>query len=62
MSDKSLIIPKRIVTVDKEHRILKNTTVEIDENKISSFIPTHKIDRSEYDGNIYEHTDLTLIP
>ena len=62
MSDKFLIIPKRIVTVDKDHQILRNTAVEINKNKISAFIPTHKIDRSKYGGNVYEHTDLTLIP
>jgi len=62
MSDKFLIIPKRIVTVDKDHQIFRNTAVEINKNKISAFIPTHKINRSEYSGNIYEHSDLTLIP
>jgi cytosine/adenosine deaminase-related metal-dependent hydrolase len=62
MNKKTLIIPKRIVTVDKDQQILKNVAVEINENKISSFIPFNKIDRSIYDGNIFDYPDLTLIP
>ena len=62
MSDKILIIPKRIVTVDKDHKILKNTAIEIKGNKIASFIPIKKIDRSKYDGNIFDYSDLTIIP
>ena len=62
MNKKTLIIPKRIVTVDKDQQILKKVAVEINENKISSFIPVNKIDRSIYDGNIYDYPELTLIP
>ena len=62
MNNKTLIIPKRIVTVDKDQQILSNTAVEINENIISSFIPVEKINRSKYDDNIYDHPDLTLIP
>jgi 5-methylthioadenosine/S-adenosylhomocysteine deaminase len=61
MSDKILIIPKRVVTVDKDHKIFRNTAVEIIDNKIVSFIPIKKIDRSKY-VDIFDHPDLTLIP
>ena len=46
MNNKTLILPKRIVTVDKDNQILKNIAVEITGIKISSFIPVEKIDRS----------------
>ena len=62
MNNKQIIIPKRIVTVDKDDRILNNTAVEIIDNRIKSFIPVEKIDRKNYEGKIYDYTDLTLIP
>ncbi len=62
MNKKTLIIPKRIVTVDKDQQILKNVAIEINEDKISSFIPIEEIDRLKYNGNIYDYPDLTLIP
>jgi cytosine/adenosine deaminase-related metal-dependent hydrolase len=62
MNNKTLIVPKRILTVDKDQQILKNIAVEITGNKISSFISVERIDRSEYDGEIYNYPDLTLIP
>jgi cytosine/adenosine deaminase-related metal-dependent hydrolase len=62
MNNKKLIIPKRIVTVDKNDLILHNTTVEIIDNIITSFIPIEKINRQDYEGEIYDYSDLTLIP
>ena len=62
MDNKKLIIPKRIVTVNKDDLILRNTAVEIIDNKISAFIPIEKIDRQDYEGKIYDYPDLTLIP
>ncbi len=62
MNNKEIIIPKRIVTVDKDDLILSNTAVEIIDNRIASFIPNEKIDRQGYEGKIYDHPDLTLIP
>jgi cytosine/adenosine deaminase-related metal-dependent hydrolase len=62
MNNKALIIPKRIVTVNKDQQILKNIAIEINENKFSSFIPVEKIDRSEYNGKIYDYSELTLVP
>ncbi len=62
MNNKKIIIPKRIVTVDKDDHILSNTAVEIIDNKITSFIPVEKINRHGYEGKIYDYSDLTLIP
>ncbi|MCH7772848.1 MAG: amidohydrolase family protein [Bacteroidetes bacterium] len=62
MNNKEIIIPKRIVTVDKDDLILNNTAVEIIDNRISSFIPIEKINRQGYEGKIYDYPDLTLIP
>ncbi|MCH6575732.1 MAG: amidohydrolase family protein, partial [Bacteroidetes bacterium] len=62
MNNKEIIIPKRIVTVDKDDLILSNTAVEIIDNRIASFIPIEKIDRQGYEGKIYDYPDLTLIP
>jgi cytosine/adenosine deaminase-related metal-dependent hydrolase len=62
MNNKKLIIPKRIVTVDKDDLILSNTAVETIDNRISSFVPIKKIDRQKYEGGIYDFPELTLIP
>jgi cytosine/adenosine deaminase-related metal-dependent hydrolase len=62
MKNKKIIIPKRIVTVDRDDFILSNTAVEIIDNRITSFIPVGKINRQGYEGKIYEYPELTLIP
>ncbi|MCH7963043.1 MAG: amidohydrolase family protein [Bacteroidetes bacterium] len=62
MNNNNIIIPKRIVTVDKDDLILSNTAVEIIDSRITSFIPFEKIDWQGYEGKIYDYPDLTLIP
>jgi len=62
MNIKKIIIPKRIVTVDKDDLILDNTAVEIVDNRISAFIPVEKFDRQGYGGEIFDYHELTLIP
>ena len=62
MNNKKIIIPKRVVTLDKDDLILSNTAVEIIDNRITSFIPIDKINRQSYRGEIYNYPDLTLIP
>ena len=62
MAEKKLIIPKQIVTVDDKNSILSNHTLEIEGNKISSVISTEKIDLNDYDGEVYNFPELTLIP
>ena len=44
-----LIIPKKIVTVDKNNRILSNTAVEIKDDKINAFIHINKFERRDYE-------------
>jgi len=61
MKKNILIIPKRIVTVDQQNRILKDTAVEIINDKISSFIPVTEILNQNYD-EIIDVQNLTLIP
>ena len=57
-----LIIPKRIVTLDKGRRILNDHYVEILDDKIKSVnkISPEKI--KSFNGNIIHVEDLTLIP
>ncbi len=62
MAEKKLIIPKQIVTVDDKNSILSNQALEIEGNKISSIISTEKIDLNDYDGEVYNFPELTLIP
>ncbi len=58
---KKLIIPKKIVTADRDDRFLSNTAVEISDGKISSFITLKEIQKEKYD-EVYEAKHLTLIP
>lgn len=57
-----LIIPNKIVTVDKNSRILSNTAVEIKDDKINAFIPLNKFERKDYEGEIFDCLGLTLTP
>ncbi len=58
---KKIIIPKKIVTADAKNKILKDHAVEIDSEKISSFIPFDKIQKENY-AEVYDVRNLTLIP
>jgi cytosine/adenosine deaminase-related metal-dependent hydrolase len=62
MAEKKLIIPKQIVTVDDENTILFNHALEIEENKIASITSNNKINLNNYDGEVYNFPELTLIP
>jgi len=57
-----LIIPKRIVTLDKQRRILGNYCIEILDDRIKSIkkISTEKL--KSFKGEIVHAEDLTLIP
>jgi len=59
--EKILIIPKKIITVDCEDRILSGQAVEITKNKISAFVPISEINKNSYD-EIYDAQNLILIP
>jgi cytosine/adenosine deaminase-related metal-dependent hydrolase len=60
--DRKLIIPKRVVTVNKDDDILSNAAVEIIGSEIVSILPIDSISHNEYKGDIYRFPDLTLIP
>jgi len=62
MAEKKIIIPKQIVTVDDENKVLLNHALEIEGNKISSILPTEKINLNDYDGETFNFPELTLIP
>jgi cytosine/adenosine deaminase-related metal-dependent hydrolase len=59
--ERVLVIPKRIVTADSKNSIIKDQAVEIIDGKISSFIPTDKVEKQIYD-EVYDASNLTLIP
>ncbi len=59
---KKLIIPKNILTVDIQNTILKNHAVEINENRITNIIEISKFDINNYDGEVYNFSNLTLVP
>lgn len=58
---KKIIIPHRIICADAENRILKNSALELTDNKISSFIPVKEIKKKEYD-EVFDYSSYTLIP
>ncbi|MBS4034124.1 MAG: amidohydrolase family protein [Ignavibacterium sp.] len=57
-----LIIPKEIVTVDDQNRILKNQAVEIIDNKISAIHDLGSYPIEKFDGEVFNYPQLTLIP
>jgi 5-methylthioadenosine/S-adenosylhomocysteine deaminase len=56
-----LVIPKSIVTADLKNSIIKDQAVEIIDGKISTFIPTDKVEKQVYD-EVYDTSNQTLIP
>ena len=62
MSEKKLIIPKRIVCADENNSILKNHSVEVTGSRITAVKPVNKSSKKIFDGKVYEFPNLTLIP
>ena len=60
--NKILIIPKYIVTADKNGAILKNHIVEISDDKISNIKPLEEKEVKEFEGEVVHAENLTLIP
>jgi 5-methylthioadenosine/S-adenosylhomocysteine deaminase len=60
--DKSLIIPKQVVTVNSTNDILKNVAVEIIKDKINKIINLSEITIGHYDGIVHYFPTYTLIP
>ncbi len=59
---KILIIPKRIVTADREHRVLKNSAVEVAGDMITGIKKISEFDTENYSGEIVRAENMTLIP
>jgi 5-methylthioadenosine/S-adenosylhomocysteine deaminase len=57
-----LIIPKRIVTLDKQRRIFKNFYIEVKDDKITSIEKVSDEKIKSFKGEIIHAEDLTLIP
>ena len=58
----TLIIPKRIVAVDQQRRILKNHCIEVTNDQISSIEKVSAERIKSFKGEIIHAEDLTLIP
>lgn len=59
---RKLLIPKQIVTVNSKNEILHNHAVEIVKGKIERIVSLKDIKSSEYDGDILDYHNYTLIP
>ncbi len=61
-SQKILIVPKHVITANEKNEIYYDKAVEIIDGTISAFVNKDKIDYGNYDGEIYNVPELTLIP
>lgn len=59
---KKLIIPKEIVTVDSEGRILQDHCIILNENIIEKITPLNQFKVDEFEGDVIRREKLTLIP
>ncbi|MCX6173313.1 MAG: amidohydrolase family protein [Ignavibacteriales bacterium] len=59
---RKLLIPKQIVTVNPKNEILHDHAVEIVNGKIERIISLKDFKSSEYDGDILDYHNYTLIP
>lgn len=57
-----LIIPKEIVTVDDKNRILINHALEIIDNRIAAIHDLSNYSMEKFDGEVFNYPELTLIP
>ena len=57
-----LLIVKQIVTANKNNDILRNHAVEIADGRIVKIIPLKDFKKSEYNGEIIDYSDFTMIP
>lgn len=60
--NKKIIIPKQIICVDEEERILRNHYIEISDGKISAIKPIGALDFSSIKGEVIKYENLTVIP
>jgi len=59
---RKLLIPKQIVTVNTKNEILSDHAVEIIDGKIERIISIKDFKTSEYNGDILDYHNCTLIP
>ncbi len=59
---KKLIIPKNIITVNNLNEILENYAVEIIDGVIENISHKSKFDLQNYNGEVFNFPNLTLIP
>jgi cytosine/adenosine deaminase-related metal-dependent hydrolase len=59
---KQLLLPKNIVTVNDNNDLLSEHAVEIEDGIIKSITRISDIDISNYEGKIFNYSNLTLIP
>ncbi|GAB4291073.1 MAG: 5'-deoxyadenosine deaminase [Ignavibacteriaceae bacterium] len=59
---KKIIIPKRIVTVDRQGRVLSGHFVVVEDDRIISIEETDESKLKNIDAEIYRFDNLTLIP
>jgi cytosine/adenosine deaminase-related metal-dependent hydrolase len=59
---KQLYLVKNIVTVNSANEILSDHAVEIEDGRISNILRSEEIDRETYKGEIFDFSNLTLIP
>ncbi len=57
-----LIIPKFIVTVDSQERILTNHAIEIDNGTINRIAPISEFNLDTFYGEIFRYENYTLVP
>lgn len=59
---RKLLIPKQIVTVNSKNEVLHNHAVEITDGKIERIVSLKDLKTSEYNGDILDYHNYTLIP
>ncbi len=59
---RKLLIPKQIVTVNSKNEILHNHAVEIIDGKIERIVSLKDLKTSEYNGEVLDYHNYTLIP
>ncbi len=57
-----LLIPKQIVTVNSKNEVLHNHAVEIIDGKIERIVSLKDLKTSEYNGDILDFHNYTLVP
>lgn len=57
-----LILANQIVTANQNNSVLRNSAIEIVEGKIERIVSLKDLNLSEYEGDILDYSNFTLIP